>query len=117
MFMLILAFLGCTSAEGSWEGTCAASGYSYTTVLDISDDKGGDLTGDFTVRNSGYSITGPVDGSRDKKDVDLDITVVSSGYSFPTTFSGEMDGDDMDGTWVWAFGGYTQSYACDLSRD
>ncbi|MSP56031.1 MAG: hypothetical protein EXR69_10565 [Myxococcales bacterium] len=117
MFMLIFAFLGCTSAEGVWEGTCSGSGYPVDTVLDISDDKGGDLDGNFTITSSGYSVSGLASGSRDGSSIDLDIPLVGSGMSIATTFDGEMDGNDMTGYWIISQSGYTMTYTCDLSRD
>lgn len=115
-----MALSGCglfTSAEGNWEGTCQASGYSIDAVLDISDDQGGDLSGDFTLSGSGNAVTMTGDGSRDGMDIEMDLAMQQSGYTLNTTFKGEMDGDDMTGTWGYSQSGYTVSALCDLSRN
>ncbi|MSP56032.1 MAG: hypothetical protein EXR69_10570 [Myxococcales bacterium] len=115
--MLILSFMGCTSAERIWAGTCRVSGYPIDAVLDILDDKGGDLDGNFTITSSGYVISAAASGSRDGSSIDLDIPMFVAGYPVATTFVGEMDGNDLPGDWTLTQSGYSTTYACDLSRD
>ncbi len=120
MFTLILALVGCglfTTAEGKWEGTCTSSGYSINAVLDISDDKGGDLTGDFTLSGSGNMLTMSGDGTRDGTSIDMDLPLSQSGYTLDTTFTGEMDGDTLTGTWGYSASGYSASVPCELTRN
>ncbi len=117
LFLMATALFGCTSAEGTWAGTCEGSGYTVDSTLDITDDKGGDLTGTFSVTNSGMTLTGDATGTRDHTTIDLDIDVTNSGYTIPTTFSGEMTGNDLAGDWVIAYGGSSQSYACTFARE
>ena len=120
MFAFLLALSGCglfLSAEGNWEGSCIANGQAAEGVLDISEDKGGDLKGDFTLTGSGQALFMQGDGTRDGTDIDMDFILTVSGYSVPTTFKGEMDGDDLTGVWRLTQSGYTVSAECDFSRD
>lgn len=112
----LAALVGCTNAEGNWDGTCTYSGYTVPAVLDIASDKGGDLTGDLTVTYSGATVVFSGTGQRDGVNVDMDLSYTLSGYTLPTTFDGQMDGDTMFGTWSYHQSGYDMALVCDLSR-